>query len=304
MERYAVLRMNNTSLRPLGLYDYKAYLSNELFARSLLVKIRWPEGVRCLKCQSSTIWRIGVDFQCGDCRAHFSPTSGSVFSKSHLTISQWIIAIALFKIGVNALGLQWAIGCHYRTARRVLHLIRAAVAKDPLLQKLSGEIEVDEAYYGGRQKGQRGRSARGKTIVLGFKERPRQEGDHPKAKTVVIPNVSESAILETIERHVDKGSTVYSDGFRGYNSLGANGYQHLPFDHSAKFIETDVIHTQGIESYWGVTKPLTKARYRKLTKENMPYICAENDFRFNHGRNHDFIRLVLMQLLKFHPLNA
>lgn len=293
----------NTRFRPLGLYDYKAYIANEAFARSLLRSIRWPDGIVCPRCSGKKIWHIGDDYQCGDCRAHFSDTSGTIFQKSHLAISQWVIAIALVKIGVNAIGLQWSLGCQYKPALRTLRLIRAAMASDPLLQQLQGEIEVDETYYGGRRKGKRGRGAAGKTIVLGMKERKRH-GAHARVKTIVIPNVEEHTLHEAIDRHVTKGSTVYSDGFQGYKSLGEGGYQHIPFDHTNQFIKTDVIHTQGIEGHWGHTKPATKARYRKLTKENLPGICAENDFKTNYRENPDFIRLMLEVLLKFHPLNT
>lgn len=290
--------MINTHARSLGLYDYRAYIANELFARTLLRKLRWPNGVTCPECSNKKIWKIGKDYQCSQCTAHFSDTAGTIFTKSHLTLSQWIIAIGLFKIGVNALGLQWAIGCHYRSARRVLNTIRTVVAHDPLLRQLRGEIEVDETYYGGRRKGKRGRGAAGKTIVLGFKERG------GRVKTVVIPNVKKRTLERTIARHLKGGSTIYSDGFMGYDDVYKRGYQHLPFDHTTQFVKTDVIHTQGIEGHWGNTKPITRSRYRKLTKKNLPGICAENDFKTNHRKNPDFIRLVLQNLLKFHPLNA
>lgn len=303
MESYTVLTMNNTTFRPLGLYDYKAYIANESFARSLLINIRWPKRIFCPKCQSSKIWKIGNDLQCGKCQCHFSATSGTIFARTHLKISQWIIAVGLFKIGISAKGLQWAIGCNYITARRVLNVIREVVSHDPILQVLQGEIEVDETYYGGKRKGKRGRGAAGKTIVLGFKERKNCHNEFKtKTKTVVIPNVNDYTLLNAVAKHVRPGSTVYSDGFRGYNDLELFGYEHEPFDHSLHFVKTDKIHTQGIEGYWGVTKPLAKALYRKITKKNMLKICAENDFKFNHSKNPDFMRLVLNNLLKYHPL--
>lgn len=296
---------NNTSLRPLGLYDYRSYLANERFAKALLKTIRWPHKIICPRCQSKKIWIMSDDYRCCGCNYHFSLTSGTIFAKTHLNISQWLIAVGLFKLGINALGLTWAIGCNYSTARRILDIIRTVVAEDPLLKQLSQEIEVDEAYYGGKRKGRRGRGAKGKTIVLGFKEKKRStDKTKPKVKTIVIPNVNEDTLLKAINKHIAKGSTIYSDGFQGYNSLGCNGYQHLPFDHSVHFIKTDIIHTQGIESYWGVTKPITKARYRKITKKNMPKICAENDYRFNHSQNLDFIRLTLAQLLNFKKVST
>lgn len=289
--------MKNSSLRPLGLYDYRAYSANESFARALIRTMRWPDGVRCPRCNQRHIWSMSGDYRCGECGYHFSVLSGTIFQKSHLLISQWIIAIGLVKIGVNALGLQWSIGCNYITARRVLSLIRTVVANDPLLQQLQGEIEVDETYYGGRQKGKRGRGAVGKTAVLGFKERG------GNVKTVVIPNITEETIVDTVERHVEKGSTVYSDGFPSYEGLPEAGYDHKPFDHSVHFVKDAVTHTQGIEGLFGHTKPITKARYRRITRKSLPGICAENDFRTNHRKHPDFIGLTLMQLIKFYPLS-
>jgi len=217
-----------TYFRPLGLYDYKAYIVIESFAKTLLRDIRWPNGIICPRCnQSKKIWKSGEDYLCRECSYHFSITSGTIFAKSHLTISQWIIAIGLFKIGVNSLWSQWAIGCHYRSACRVLHLIRQTALNDPLIAILAGEIEVDEAYYGGKRKGRRGRNAKGKT-------------------TVIIPDVEEKMIKKAILKHVKQDSTVYSDGFRNYNNLDSKDYQHLPFDHSVFFTKTKVIHTQDI----------------------------------------------------------
>ena len=291
--------MHSPTLRPRGLYDYRAYIANESFARSLIEALRWPDGIRCLRCTSDAIWQMADDYRCRSCRYHFSAITGTALSGSHLTLSQWIVAIGLFKVGVNGLGLQWAIGCHYRTALRTLRVLRTAVATDPLIAKLSGEVEVDEAYVGGRQKGQRGRSPKGKTIVLGFKQRgDPSSGTRGLAKTTVIPDVTRETLHGKVQEHVVDGSTVYSDGLKSYDGLTELGYQHLPFDHSVQFIQTDVIHTQGIEGHWGNTKPLMKARHRKLTHQNMPGILAETDFRSNHRLDEDFISLVLRFLVR------
>lgn len=235
------------------------------------------------------------DYRCRECRYHFSVTTGTVFEKSHLRISQWIIVIGLWRVGVNALGVQWAIGCSYRIARNALNKIRKAVADDPLVQQLCGEIEVDETYYGGKQKGKRGRGAKGKTAVVGLKERG------GRVKTVVVPNVERSTLHGTIQRYVRDGSTVYTDGLPSYHTLDSLGYEHVPFDHTLQFIKSDVIHTQGIEGHWGITKPGTKARYRRITKQSLPYYMAENDYRANHKQFPDFIRLILHKLVRSYP---
>jgi len=238
------------------------------------------------------------DYRCRACHHHFSVASGTIKTRAHLTCTQWVMAIGLVKLGVSARGLEWALGCHYRTANRALHVLRAAVTSDPLLASLSGEIETDETYYGGRRKGKRGRGAAGKTIVLGFKERG------GRVRTVVIPDITRATLHGSVQRHVAPGSTVYTDGLTSYRGMDERTYVHVPFDHSVRFVHSDVVHTQGIEGHWGITKPGNKARYRKLTPKNLPGICAESDFRVNHRENPDFMGLLLHYVLHSYPLSA
>lgn len=289
----------NIHIRPQGLFDYRSYIANESHACSLLNSIRWPLGTRCPRCNSDVIWSMEEDYRCSICKHHFSVTSGTLFEHSHLKVSQWILAIGLFKVGINALALQWAIGCSYPTARKVLRTLRQAAEKDPILQQLQGEIETDEAYYGGRQKGQRGRGGQRKYPVLGFKERT---GDK-LVKTVVVPNVEAKTLLEKFSVWVKRGSKIFTDGFRSYNHLSQHGYRHKPYDHTERFVSTQdpQLNTQRIENVWSHTKPIAKARYRKITLKALPGILAENDFRSNHRKDHDFIELMLKQIIRSYP---
>lgn len=274
-----------------SLYDYRAFIANEHFARSLIKKIRWPDGIECPHCDSNTIWNSQGDYRCGACDYHFSDISGTVFTKTHLPISKWILAIGLWKVNCNAKQVQWAIGVTYKVARSMLKKIRDVIQDDPFLAFLSGEIEVDETYYGGRQKGKRGRGAKNKIPVVGLKQR------HGRVKTVVVPDVTRETLHAVIKKYVAPGSTVYTDGLPSYDTLEQKGYQHLPFDHSVHFVKSDLIHTQGIEGHWGITKPGTKARYRRITRQSLPGHMAENDFKHNNRTEPDFIRLVLAKLI-------
>src|SRR5438874_881552 len=93
-------------VRPQGIYDYKGQIANESYAHSLLKRIRWPDGVVCPRCHATSIWAMKGDYRCKKCQYHFSVLTGTLFEHSHLKVAQWIMAIGLFKIGVNALGLQ------------------------------------------------------------------------------------------------------------------------------------------------------------------------------------------------------
>lgn len=296
---YICIMNTNIHFRPTGLFDYRSYIANESHALGLLTSIRWPDGIRCIKCKSDAIWSMKEDFRCKDCKFHFSVIAGTLFEHSHLKVSQWILAIGLFKVGINGLAVQWALGCNYKTALRVIRTLRQATEKDPILQQLQGEIETDEAYYGGRQKGQRGRGGQRKYPVLGFKERKGSK----LVKTVVVPNVEAKTLLEKFNVWVKKGSKVFTDGFRSYNHLSEHGYRHQPFDHTKQFVsfQDSELNTQKIENVWSHTKPITKARYRKITLKALPGICAENDFKSNHRKDSDFIRLMLQQLINSYP---
>lgn len=279
-----------------GIYDYRAFIADEQAARLLVERVRWPEGVRCPRCGAARVWQMaerGVpDYRCRPCRFHFSALTGTPFAGSHLTLGQWVLAIGLWKVGISARSLAWALGTAYRTARGLLARLRRAAACDELLQRLSGEIEVDDTYYGGRRKGKRGRGARGKIPVIGLRER---DG---RIKSLVVPDLSQPTCHGVVQRFVAPGSVLYSDDWAGYRGLTAHGYRHEIVNHQEAFLRDHVVHTQSIESYWAHTKPDAKARHHRLGHTLLQAVLAENDFRFNHRRDRDFIGTVLHVLVR------
>src|SRR5256885_3466121 len=127
--------------------------------RIALEKLRWPEGVRCIRCGSEKISRNYKrnQFECTPCGYHFSVTAGTIFHDSHLPLRKWFIAIYLIcesKKGVSALQLKRVLGVAYKTAWYLCHRIREAVkdADTSLLGLESGIVECDEAYLGGQAK--------------------------------------------------------------------------------------------------------------------------------------------------------
>ena len=114
--------------------------------------------------------------------------------------------------------------------------------------RLSGEIELDESYFGGKRKGQRGRGAAGKSIVFGLLER---DG---RVYTKVVEDVSAETLMTHIEQHTRKGSVYFTDAFRGYQSLQRYG-KHLLVNHSKDFVDKRTKnHINGIEGFWSYAK--------------------------------------------------
>jgi transposase len=281
-----------------GIYDYRTFIAEERAARALIERLRWPQGIRCPRCGAAAIWQMAegraLDYRCAACRFHLSVLTGTFFAGSHLTLGQWVLGIGLWKVGISARSLAWALGTAYRTARRLLHCLREAAACDEFFQRLSGEIEVDDTYSGGRRKGKRGRGARGKIPVVGLRER---DG---RIKSLVVPDLSQPSCHGVIRRFVLSGSVIYSDDWSGYAGLSAYGYRHEITNHQEGFLRDHLVHTQSIESYWAHTKPDAKARHHRIGHGLLQEVLAENDFRFNHRHDRDFIDTVLRFLVQSH----
>src|ERR1700730_14237649 len=157
---------------------------NDERCRMYLEKLRWPEGVRCVRCGSDKVSHIYKrnQFACDACQYHFSVTAGTIFHDSHLPLMKWFAAIVLIceaKKGMSALQLKRTLQVAYKTAWYLCHRIREAV-KDADTSLLSGFVEVDETYVGGKAKNMhkdvrarkiQGRGASGKAMVLGAIER-------------------------------------------------------------------------------------------------------------------------------------
>ncbi len=186
----------------MGLYDCRRYLASERACVRLIRRIRWPQGPRCPCCRHWRIWKTqeqGIrKYFCARCSYKFSDTTGTLLEKTRTPLSKWILAIGLWKLGCPATALQAELGVTYKTAWAMLRSMRCAVATDTPFRKLSGQVEVDETYFGGRRKRERGRGAAGKTIVVGL----RQRGG--RVKTLVVPDLKAATFRHLIRQHVRK----------------------------------------------------------------------------------------------------
>lgn len=158
------------------------------------------------------------------------------------------------------------LGLEAKTITRVYQRLRMVLLHTAELEgaKLSGEIEMDESYFGGARKGQRGRGARGKSIVFGLLER---DG---RIYTKVVESVSAQTLLNHIENHTRKGSVYFTDAFRGYQSLQRFG-KHLVVNHSKEFVNKRTKnHINGIEGFWSYAKHILY-NYRDVSR--YPFLC-------------------------------
>ena len=205
--------------------------------------------------------------------------------------------VRLFSVDLNALQIAAVAGINRNTVNRLLAHLRGCIAAFCEQESpVSGEIEVDESYFGARRvKGVRGRGARGKTIVFGLFKR------NGRVYTEIVPDCSKATLQGIIRGHVALESVIHSDGWRGYDGLVDLGYQkHFRVEHGANEFARNQSHINGIESFWGFAKTRL-ARFRGLQKHTFYFHLKECEFRFNH-RDDDIYKLVL-RLLRDNPLS-
>jgi transposase len=150
--------------------------------------------------------------------------------------------------------------------------------------RLKGEIEIDEAYFGGRRKGKRGRGAAGKSIVFGLLER---DG---RVYTKVVEHTSAEELMCHIRAHTRKGSVYYTDAYCGYQSLRRYGKHHT-VQHRRTWIARRGSHINGIEGFWSYAKHILYS-YRGVSKYHFPLYLKEIEYRYNHRRENLFKQFI------------
>lgn len=175
------------------------------------------------------------------------------------------------------------LGLDYQSITRVYQRLREAIYHVTELEgkQLSGDIEMDEAHFGGRRKGKRGRGAKGKSIVFGLLER---DG---RVYTRVVEHVSKEELMAVVRKKTRKGSVYYTDTFRSYNSLRRLG-KHHGVNHSKGMVDKKTKnHINGIEGFWSFTKHILY-NYRGVSKYHFPMYLKEVECRFNHRKDNLF----------------
>lgn len=234
---------------------------------------------------------------CAACGDHVYPTAGTIFQDTRTPLQSWFYAIYLFvttRHGVSAKELQRQLGVTYKTAWRIGHKIREQMDKGEIKTLLSGHVEIDEAYVGGKRRGKRGRGAAGKTIVMGFKQRG------GRLVTEIIPDVKLKTLRAETLKTVEEGATVSTDELYSYSLLKGEGYTHVAVKHGAKQwaiydAETDTMHhTNHVESFWRHFKHSVRGTHVSISPQHMRRYLDEFTFRSNHRDevNQMFDRLI------------
>lgn len=242
MQRYTVKDFNRNFPDDSSCLEW---LKNHLF----------PDGIICSKCGQITPHHRLTQrrcYSCDYCGTHTYPTANTIFHKSSTSLKSWFYAVYLMsntRCGVSAKQLERELGVTYKTAWRIFHQIRKLLQEDQKdNDKLSGEVEADETYVGGKRQGKRGRGAEGKTIVSGVVERK------GKLKAQVVPNVQAKTLMPILKEHILPGSMVFTDELTSYKGIKKAGFNHQRVHHAQKVYVLGDVHTNTIENFWSQFK--------------------------------------------------
>lgn len=219
-----------------------------------LAQLRWPDGITCPKCESKKVSYLSTRrvWKCKECKKQFSVKAGTLMEDSALGLDRWLAAIWLIanaKNGVSSYEIGRSLGVTQKSAWFLLHRIRLAM-QTGTFKKLSGEVEVDETFIGGkarnmhksvRAKKIKGTGGSGKTAVMGLLER------HGEVRTKVVPNVRRRVLHNEVQQHVEPGACLFTDALPSYTGLETD-YTHNVINHAEEYVRGNV-HTNGVENF-------------------------------------------------------
>lgn len=262
----------------MDLKSFESLIKSENSARLFLAKLCWKNSHRfCTRCRSRKIYRIvGKRFRCKRCGYTFHDFTGRWVNRLRISYKNWLWVIKLFELELSARRIAQQTGLSYPTVLKAVNVIRTSiVASSPEASELlGGVIEMDESYFGGRRKGKRGRGAAGKVPVFGILER------NGVVKVEAVKDVKARTLLDLTVKTVRRGSIVYTDKFKGYDSLMFCGYRHINIDHK-KFFANGKVYINGVEGFWSYAKERL-IKFHGISKEKFPLYLKEMEFRYNN----------------------
>jgi transposase len=265
---------------------YESINKNDKSAIKYLSKKCLKNGHKiCPRCKSRKLWKLDSGRRrCSKCRYTFSEFSGRWLNQSRLSCQNWLRILKLFELEISTNKIASQLALPYNTVYRAVMIIRHAILcnADDAKTLLGGEVELDESYFGGRRKGNRGRGAAGKVPVFGILERK------GTVKVEIVPNVRAETILGITVKTVRRGSIVYTDRYKAYDSLMFCGYRHLSLDHKKHFSRGKV-YINGLEGFWSWAKERL-IKHHGISPKWFPFYLKELEFRYNN-RHKDIFEL-------------
>jgi transposase-like protein len=305
----------------LNLIALAQHFSDDDKAREFVEKLRWPDGPVCPHCgEVNNAYKLepkpakenskgkhvrkGV-WKCGGCREQFTVTVGTIFEDSHIPLSKWLLAYHLLcasKKGMSAHQLHRMLTVTYRSAWFMAHRIRYTMSQEPLSSKLTGIIEVDETYVGGklrigttkphdnRRRKRLGPVANKAAVVSVLQRGGRVQSRH-------VEHVTADNLRTMVDTMVDEDAHVMTDSSTVLKKAFLGERTHSQVNHRAKeyvrYEDGVCITTNSIEGYFATLKRGINGVYHHVGKQHLHRYLSEFDFRYNARKVSDGDRTLL-----------
>jgi transposase-like protein len=288
----------------INLVELGKHFSDEDSARELLEKLRWKDGVSCPHCDAIGAYKIEAKegsksgarkglWKCATCREQFTVTVGTIFESSRIPLNKWLLAIHLMcasKKGMSALQLSRMLGITYKSAWFMAHRVRYAMTQEPLFSKLTGTVEVDETYVGGkarnmhkaeRERRIQGRGAVDKAPVVTLVER------NGRVKSQYMEHVSGANLKKALRECVEPTATIMTDESPSYFGVIDHFADHQTVNHKRGEYVRKSAHVNTAESVHALLKRGVIGTFHHVSKKHLHRYLNEFDFRFNNRKVKD-----------------
>jgi transposase-like protein len=263
--------------------------------KTFMVDLRWSDGaVKCPRCGSEKVtwlakprvWKCYGKHE----SSTFSLKTGTIFEESAIPLEKWLPAVWLLvtcKNGISSYEVGRDLGISQKSAWHLMHRIRFALHEGSFEKMLSGHVEADETFIGGKARNMHiaqrrrritGTGTKDKTAVMGILERGKDGTS--KVRTSVIPNRKKKAIHAEVNKHVQAGSALYTDFLLSYEGLEGR-YAHKVVDHAVEYVN-GVSHTNSLENYWALLKRTISGTYVSVEPFHLFRYLDEQAYRFNN----------------------
>jgi len=270
----------------------------------MLEALRWKNGVFCPHCKHKEVTKFKESnrsrkglYKCNTCKKQFTVTVGTVFENTRLPLTTWFSAfyfICSSKKGISSLQLSRYLGISYKSAWFMAHRIRYAMKQKPFEPLLSGDVEVDETYVGGKPRALNGGGYKtdvkpgmgtNKIPVVAMVER---DGN---VRTAVIPRSNSLHLKKVMTKNITRASTIITDDARFYQKMVPRNFnKHESVCHSRKEYARGNINTNTVESYFALVKRSIYGTFHHVSRKHLPRYLDEISFKWNYRKFSDYDR--------------
>ena len=270
-------------MRKYTIRDFDKQFPDDNTCLEWLKDFLYPAGILCKVCGEITKHhrvKSRPSYSCDRCGHHVHPMAGTIYENSRTPLKLWFYALFLMaqtRCGISAKQLERELGVTYKTAWRMFKQIRSLL--DEPVESLSGRVEIDEAFIGGKRRdGRTGRPGPGssKVAVMGMVER------QGRIAAKVIPDTSGKTLIPLVNQHVMPSSIVYTDEWKPYRALGRQDYFHERIHHASRVYVRGDVHTNTIEGFWSLVKRGINGVYHVVSAKYLQSYLNEYAFRYNH----------------------